>query len=305
MRAGRRARRKPFPAGDGAPSLGRMRTVAIPPAHDVELCHADGRAPLLLLCDHAGRRVPGGRDRLGISEEALSRHIGWDIGAAEVTRALARSLDAPALLNHVSRLVIDPNRRPGTATSIPAISDGCVVPGNEALALEAVIERVRCHFLPYHRAVARRIGAFRREGRVPAVIAVHSFTPVMNGEDRPWQVGILWRGDQRLSAPVLAALRARGDLVVGDNQPYSGIRDFGFTVQFHAQRPRLPHVMIEVRQNEIDTPEGAQRYAAILHAALAPTLAEPALYRLHKGDNLDRAGGLISWRHATQDSPLA
>ena len=90
-----------------------MRTVEVPAPVDVEFCNADGRSPVLLLCDHAGRRVPGGRERLGISEAALARHIGWDIGAADLTRTLARLLDAPALLNHVSRLVIDPNRRRG------------------------------------------------------------------------------------------------------------------------------------------------------------------------------------------------
>lgn len=282
-----------------------MRTLPLPDPSQIEVFNPEGEAQVLVLCDHAGRHVPGGLEWLGISEEALARHIGWDIGAADLTRELARRLDAPAILNHVSRLVIDPNRRPGTPTSIPEISDGCVVPGNRNLSLDEIVERVRRYFLPYHRTVARRIGAFRRRGIVPALIAVHSFTPVMNGQDRPWQVGVLWRGDTRLARPALEALEARGDLVVGDNQPYSGLRDFGFTVQFHAQRPRLPHVMVEVRQDEIATPEGAGRYAAILHEALTEPLADPALYTIFEGDNLDRAGGLISWRHASQGSPLA
>lgn len=282
-----------------------MRTVTVPDPSYLETFNSQGRAPVLVLCDHAGRQVPPELERLGVSEEALVRHIGWDIGAADLTRHLARRLDAPALLNHCSRLVIDPNRRPGTPSSVPEISDGCVVPGNEGLALEDVVQRVIRYFLPYHRAVARRIGAFRRDGIVPAIVAVHSYTPVMNGEPRPWQIGVLWRGDRRLARPVLEALEARGDLVVGDNQPYSGLRDFGFTVQFHAQRSRLPHVMVEVRQDEIDTPEKAERYADIVHAALVEPLADPGLYRLYEGDNLDRAGGLISWRHASQSSPLA
>jgi predicted N-formylglutamate amidohydrolase len=283
-----------------------MRTVPVPdPAH-LELFNAEGSSPALVVCDHAGRHVPGGLERLGISEEALARHIGWDIGAADLTRRLAELLDAPAILNHVSRLLIDPNRRPGTPTSIPEVSDGCVVPGNQGLDLDAVVERVLRHFLPYHRAVARRIGRFRRAGVVPALIAIHSFTPRMNGEDRPWQVGVLWRGDQRLSRPALEKLEARGDLVIGDNQPYSGLRDFGFTVQFHGQRTRLPHIMIEIRQDEIDTREKAQHYAGILHEALREPLADPALYRLFEGDNLDQGGGLISWRHASsQTSPVA
>jgi predicted N-formylglutamate amidohydrolase len=270
----------------------------------LELFNPHGRAPVLILCDHAGRRVPPELEQLGLSDAALARHIGWDIGAAEVTRELARLLDAPALLDHVSRLVIDPNRRPGTPTSIPEISDGCVVPGNQGLSPAARLDRVVRWFLPYHRAVARRIGAFRRAGRIPVVIAIHSFTPRMNGEDRPWQVGVLWRGDRRLAAPALAALEARGDLVIGDNQPYSGLRDFGFTVQFHAQRTRLPHIMFELRQDEIATTADALRHARILHEVVREPLRDPALHQLFDGDNLDRAGGLISWRHATGGSPL-
>ncbi len=282
-----------------------MRTTMLPPATYLEHFNPRGSAPVLILCDHAGRLVPPELEQLGLSDSALAQHIGWDIGAAEVTRELARHLDAPAILNHCSRLVVDPNRRPGTRTSIPEISDGCVVPGNEGLSPTAQIERIRRYFLPYHRAVARHIAAFRRGGRVPAVIAMHSFTPHMNGEDRPWQVGVLWRGDRRLAQPVLTALEARGDLVVGDNQPYSGLRDFGFTVQFHAQRTRLPHIMFELRQDEVATSGDAARYAGIVHEALRDPLKDPSLYRIYPGDNLDRAGGLISWRHATQNSPLA
>lgn len=271
----------------------------------VELHNPNGRAAVLLLCDHAGKEVPEGLDFLGISEEALSRHIGWDIGAAAVTYRLARLLDAPALLDHVSRLVIDPNRRPWTPTSIPEVSDGCVVPGNHHLTAAEVRRRIRRYFLPYHRAIARAIGGFRRRGIVPAIISVHSFTPCFAGEDRPWQVGVLWRGDRRLSDPVLAALRAHRELVVGDNQPYSGLRDFGYTVQFHAQRPRLPHIMFELRQDEIADAQGAERFAGILAEVLRAPLANSGLYRLFEGDNLVDMVGRPGWRYASRLSPSA
>lgn len=276
--------------------------------HDgLEIIEA-GPRPILLLCDHAGHRVPeaiGGRDRaLGISRANLERHIGWDIGAAAVTRGLVRRLGGTALFNHVSRLVIDPNRRPRTPTSIPAVSDGCVIPGNQHLSEAEIARRIRDYFLPYHRLVARRIARFRAQGQVPALIAVHSFTPFMNGKDRPWHVGVLWRGDRRLAGPVLESLNARGDLVVGDNQPYSGLREFGFTVTFHAQRTRLPHVMFELRQNEIAEDEAAERYARILGHSLEGPLADPALYSIFDGDNLPATGGIRAWRHAGHISPL-
>ncbi len=268
------------------------------PPPDVELFHAHGRSPALLLCDHAGRRVPARLGNLGIGEEALSRHIGWDIGAADLTRGLARRLDAPAILNHVSRLVVDVNRRPLTPASMPAVSDGCVVPGNQALDRAEIERRLREHFFPYHRAVAQHIGRARRAGRLPVIIAVHSFTPHMNGEDRPWQVGVLWRGDRRLADPVLAALRHHSGLVVGDNQPYSGFTDFGFTVTFHAQRTGLPHVMLEIRQDEIATESAAEAWANLLAAVLQRPLQQPRLLTLFAGDNRPPDARWTGWRHA-------
>jgi predicted N-formylglutamate amidohydrolase len=270
---------------------------------DIELFNPNGRAQALLVCDHAGKRIPERLNGLGISEEALSRHIGWDIGAADLTRRLANRLDAPAVLCHTSRLVIDPNRRPVSPGSIPPVSDGCVVPGNEQLSEAEIRRRIDEHFLPYHRTIGRRLGQFRRSGVIPVLIAVHSFTPRMNGEDRPWSVGVLWRGDQRLSAPVLAWLRAKGGFIVGDNQPYSGIADFGITVTFHAQRPRLPHIMFEVRQDEIDTRPRAEAWADLLFESLRGPLADPRLYRLHPEHNLAGTGRPLAWRHASLIGP--
>lgn len=269
----------------------------------VEILEAGGR-PVILLCDHAGCVIPEAIGDLGISPVNLMRHIGWDIGAAGVTRQLATRLGATAVFNHVSRLVIDVNRRPRTMTSIPAISDGCVIPQNQHLDPAAVDRRIRDYFLPYHKAVARRIAAFRRQGRIPVIVAIHSFTPHLDGLDRPWHVGVLWRGDQRLAAPVLAALQDQPGLVIGDNQPYSGQREFGFTVTFHAQRTRLPHIMFEIRHDEIADQPGIDRYAALLGDCLEPALAGPDLYSIFDGDNLPTTGGLRAWRHAGHISPL-
>jgi predicted N-formylglutamate amidohydrolase len=272
-----------------------------PEAPFVEHAHPEGRASALLLCDHAGCEVPPELGDLGLGEADLARHIGWDIGAADVTRRLARILDAPALLNHCSRLVIDPNRRPRTPTSIPIVSDGTLISGNASVPPCKVLRRIRRCFLPYHRAVARRIASFRRGGVVPVVIAVHSLTPRMNGQNRPWQVGILWRADRRLSVDVLSGLRGHADVCVSENQPYSGIDEFGFTVEFHAQRGRLPHLMIELRQDEITTTTAAERYAKILGEALQKPLGDPRLYSLFAGPLIDgqpwrKPRGLMSLR---------
>ena len=258
-------------------------------------------APCLIVTDHAGHLVPDGIE-LGVDADDLARHIGWDIGAAIVSRRMADRLDCPALLSHVSRLVIDPNRRPRLPSSMPVVSDGTVVPGNRDLKEADIERRIRDYFLPYHRAIARWLAVKRRAGIVPALIAVHSFTPRMLNVSRPWQIGVLWRGDRRLSQPLLDGLCEDESLSVGDNEPYSGQEDFGYTINFHAQRNHIPHVMLEVRQNEIDRFETATAWGDRLADLLQPVLADPDLYRTWVGDNLETLPEGTSWRQAVSSS---
>jgi predicted N-formylglutamate amidohydrolase len=247
-----------------------------PPA--VEFCHERGQAPVLLTCDHASRRVPKALDNLGLADELIARHIGWDIGAAEVTRRLAPLLDAPAILAGYSRLVIDCNRRPEDSTLIPSESDGVVIPGNASLSETERRARRDAIFDPYHSAIAAWIAARRARGIAPAVISMHSFTPVMKGFQRPWHVGILWDGQGRIALPLLAALRAEPDLVVGDNEPYSAREPVGYTQRHHAFEAGLPHVAIELRQDLVADAQGAAPWAERLARVLKPILARNELY---------------------------
>jgi len=238
-----------------------------------------GEAPVLLLCDHASARIPTRLGDLGLSALDRARHIAWDIGAAAVTRHLAHRLGAPALLAGFSRLVIDLNRPPGEATSIPPVSDGSPIPGNQDLAAEEEVRRISALFEPYHSAAADKIAEQKRRGPPPAIIAIHSYTPVMAGVARPWHAGILWSRDPRLAVPLLGALRALPGLEIGDNQPYSG-QELGYTIGRHADRQGLPHVSVEIRQDLVADEAGALRWADILAEALGPILAQPDLYRL-------------------------
>lgn len=258
------------------------KNAAAAPVPAVELFNAAGRAPALVICDHAGRRVPPWLGDLGLPEAQRARHIGWDIGAADLTYALATRLDAPAVLCHVSRLVVDPNREPGTPSSIPEVSDDTVIPANRDLDAAEVRRRLELSFIPYHRTIARQIARLRRQGDVPAVVSIHSFTPAMGGFARPWHVGILWTEDARLARPVIAELRRDRALSVGDNQPYTGWFPVAYSIPFHARRTGLPHVTFEVRQDLIETRAGAARWGARLADVLRGPLAEPDLLRIRR-----------------------
>jgi predicted N-formylglutamate amidohydrolase len=235
---------------------------------------------VLLTCDHASSAIPRALDDLGLPPAAARQHIAWDIGAAAVTRLLADALDAPALLTGYSRLVVDCNRDPGDPTSIPAVSDGIAVPGNRDLTAAARVARLAACFAPYHAAIAARLDALLAAGTPPALLSIHSFTPVMAGVARPWHIGILWDKDGRIPQPLLAALRADPAIAVGDNQPYSAREPAGYTVRHHAVRRGLPHVAIELRQDHIVDDHGARSWASRLAAALRPILAQREIYRV-------------------------
>jgi predicted N-formylglutamate amidohydrolase len=230
-------------------------------------------SPFVLIGDHAGRRVPASLGDLGLPHEELARHIGWDIGVAELGGALAFLLDSPFISQVYSRLVIDCNRDPGRADSIVEVGDGTSVPGNAGLNAVARAERVAEIFTPYHAAIGRALDA--REGMPTAVVAVHSFTPVFGGYTRPWRFGVLHRGDSPLSAAMLSVLReAEGEAVVGDNEPYA-MDTVDYSIPHHCDARGLDYLELEVRQDLIAKPEDAEAMAEYL----APMFVA-ALHRL-------------------------
>lgn len=242
-----------------------------------ELVNPQAAAPVLLVCDHASNYIPRAFANLGLDETHLWRHIAYDIGVAEVTRQLSGRLGAAAILCGFSRLVIDPNRQPGAPSSIPELVDGVAISGNRAVSEGECQRRVEAFFQPYHRAIEDRLQMLTAGGSAPAVVSVHSFTPVMDGFERPWQVAALWDRDPRLPEPFMATLRSLG-FTVGDNEPYSG-RDFhGYTMQRHADARGLANLLIEIRQDLIDTADGVEEWSEILAGTLRDILADPAVY---------------------------
>jgi predicted N-formylglutamate amidohydrolase len=240
------------------------------------------RWPALVVCDHASRAVPRALANLGLDGASLGRHIAWDIGAGDLALALAARLEVPAVLAGFSRLVIDCNRHLEDASSILPESDGVRVPGNAQVDEAARRARIQEIFEPYHAAVDRELD--RLHGRVPApaLIAVHSFTPVMKGLRRPWHCGILWDHDARIPVPMLETLRNEPGLLAGDNEPYSGRDPADYTIDVHAERRGWPHVCIEVRQDLLATPAGVAEWAARLARALEAVLNNAELYRVAK-----------------------
>ncbi|GAC1333103.1 MAG: N-formylglutamate amidohydrolase [Beijerinckiaceae bacterium] len=236
---------------------------------------------MLLLCDHASNALPAEFGSLGLPAEAFARHIAYDIGAAGITRRLARLLDCPALLTTFSRLLIDPNRGADDPTLVMRVSDGAIIPGNARIDRAEIERRRLAYWQPYRDRTAALLDAMIAAGPAPTLIAVHSFTPAWKGERRPWHVGILWDVDDRLARLTIDGLAAEGDLIVGDNEPYDGALE-GDTMFVHGTMRGLPHMLIEIRQDLVTDAAGEAEWAARLARVLRPILAQPELHRVKR-----------------------
>lgn len=233
----------------------------------------EGRAPLLIVCDHASNAFPAAMNRLGVANWVLEKHVAYDIGAADVARHLALLLDAPAVLAGYSRLIVDVNRQLHDPSAFVRVSDGIAIPGNLDMSETEREQRIESFFTPYHEAVSRKLFEFQERGVAPAFISVHSCTPVFNRVVRQMHIGIMWDQDERIPVPLINRLREMEGVCVGDNEPYSGRDTHDFTVDFHAEKAGLPYVGIEVRQDLVNTRQGAEEWAGKLAVGLRDVLS--------------------------------
>ncbi len=214
---------------------------------------------LLLLCDHASSWVP---DDIAIPPHLLSLHVGVDLGAGALTRALSERLSAPAILGTVSRLAIDLHRQGDHPALIPETSDGHAVPGNVGVDRA---DRIARFHAPYHRAIRAQV----RRDRPRLIVAIHSFTRQLasGGGPRPWDAGILYGRDDRAARIAIDFLRARG-IATGDNEPYSG-RILNATLNRHAEGQGIASLSVEICNDRIADDDCVAAWAIILADMIA------------------------------------
>jgi predicted N-formylglutamate amidohydrolase len=233
-----------------------------PPAFGVAGC--GGRSPFVVICDHAGARLPRRLGTLGLTAPELESHVAWDLGAGNVARRLAAALDAFVAWQPHSRLAVDCNRVLGSVDSIVTQSESVTVPGNRNLHAWEREARAREIFAPYHAQIRAELDRRQREDKPSILVSVHSFTPIFLGTPRPWHVGVLFNQDARMADPILRLLRDEGDLVVGCNQPYAGTDGLDFSIVHHGEARGIPPVEIELRQDLVADEAGQLAWAARL-----------------------------------------
>jgi predicted N-formylglutamate amidohydrolase len=232
-----------------------------------EVIPGDCGRGLVVVCDHARNALPPGYGSLGLPAREFERHIAYDIGVEPVVRGLCARLGVPGVVAGFSRLLIDPNRGLDDPTLIMQVSDGAVVPGNTGLDAAERARRIGLYYRPYHAAIDRLLDAATASGRPPAVLSIHSFTPSWRGVARAWHGGVLWNRDGRFALPLIERLRRDADLVIGDNEPYSGGLP-GDTLDTHATARGLPDALIEIRQDLVSEAAGVAEWVERLSALL-------------------------------------
>ena len=235
-----------------------------------------GRSAVLLTGDHAGRAIPRCLAGLGLSDRVLDTHVAWDLGVAGLALLLSARLDAFLILHNYSRLVVDANRPPQAPDSIVSHSETAAIAANADLAPAERQQRLDALFHPYHRRIAAELEARRGRGQPSVLVTLHSFTPVLGTDVRPWHVGVLYGRDGRLARRIRQGLEGEQGLLVGDNEPYAVSDASDYTLVVHGEARRIPHVELEIRQDLLATEaarqEWAQRLAGVLEGALAEGL---------------------------------
>jgi predicted N-formylglutamate amidohydrolase len=226
-----------------------------------------GASQFVIVCEHASNWLPPQYAGLGLDQANLNRHIAWDIGAAQVARRLSILLDAALVEAGASRLLIDLNRPTNSATSIPEFSEATVIPGNLDLTDVERQHRIRTWFDPFQARLAQLLDDRQAAKKPTILIAVHSFTSVFLGENRPWVAGVLYRNSQKLGRALVAALG--GDAGgIAHNQPYQIEDSSDYTIPIHAEARGLDAVLLELRQDLIATDDGVALWADRVCAAL-------------------------------------
>ena len=238
--------------------------------------NSDAVSPIFMVCDHASRRFPRALGTMGLDPVARQCHLALDIGAGALTRTLAERLGATAVLCEYSRLIVDCNRQLMDPGAFLEFGDGVVIPGNRRLHREDKELRANEIYHPYHRAIDAELVRLQETGIDPVFIAMHSFAPVLNGEARTLEMGILWDKDRATAEIFINELREAGYLV-GDNEPYSGKAPQDYTIDTHAEGANLSHVGIEIRQDLIHHADGVERIAEVMQPLLAslPARVQP------------------------------
>lgn len=256
------------------------------------ILNKDGKAPILLVFDHAGKNYPRSLNYLGLSEEDRYKHFPNDIGIEHIAEPLSRLLDAPLIMGNYSRTVIDLNRGFHEVSCFPPTGDGQPIPGNQNLSMDEKLKRYGSIYAPFEAAMSDMMDMMReRHGdETIFVFPVHSYTPELLGQVREMEAAVLWNYDSAFAQTVIEHFRDQG-LLVGENDPYDA-RDFNYCTPDRHVTPRKVHnvgdkknvvsAYLEVRNDLISTPAEGERMARNITRGLTEAMDNYRSFLKHR-----------------------
>lgn len=233
-----------------------------------------GASPFVFVCEHAGLAVPAALGDMGLGAESWKQHIASDLGAVQVASQLARKLGSILIFQQYSRLVIDCNRTFTADSLIPDVSHGTVIPGNTDLEQMERMARIDEIHAPFHKTIEQELDRRRVENIPTILVSIHSFTPKLGDEKRPWHVGIQYAKNTGVANIVMNIMREDRTLCIGDNLPWPVNETDDYTIPVHGDGRNIPCVMIEVRQDLIMTEETQLCWAERLSDTLSRAARE-------------------------------
>lgn len=235
------------------------------------IINAQGDSRFVIICEHASHVIPPQYNNLGLSQAQVLSHIGWDIGAQALSENLSKLLNAPLIVQTHSRLLYDCNRPPSAASAIPKQSETTKIPGNHNLTSEQKQGRADLYYYPFHQSISDFLD--QRQSHINSIIVtIHSFNPTYNGVERDLDIGFIEDLDPRWSQALTLASQQIPGVKGVQNQPYSVADGVTHTLQMHGTNRSLANVMIEVKNNLIDSATGQQHYAFLLEKLLRENL---------------------------------
>ncbi len=226
----------------------------------VEVEAASEAGDILLVCEHASNAIPPDYGDMGLSAEERRSHIAWDPGALELSRLLAAELHATLVRGCVSRLIYDCNRPPDAPGAMPIKAETTEIPGNQNLTAADRAARVAQVYIPFHTCLAEQL---KSTLSARAFVTIHSFTPIYHGKPRAVEIGIL-HGNNPALAQAMMSNKPDTPHVIELNQPYGPADGVDHTLNLHGNKTGLHNVMIEVRNDLLQTPAQQTAMADLL-----------------------------------------
>ena len=247
------------------PELGSDPNLSIP---GFPLCLGipSTNSPFVITCEHASNALPPELIATEADRKFLDTHWAWDVGAPRVTKELSAQTQSPAVLATLSRLVCDVNREPEHMNWIRKQALGHFFSFNANISEEEQTRRRINYYEPYHRAVDSMLRIRTNIDKKTLLVAIHSFTPHFDGEDRWMEMGVVFDECTKEANELYESLRNEG-FNTALNEPYSGALGQMYSPRRHGQKNGVPYLEIEMRQDLFSTPARAtQTTEAVVRA---------------------------------------